>query len=283
MQRLFLVICLSSLFVVAESQENNSDLYALTNTNNYVGVSIVDLVDPYLSLLSYSGLGVRFESDYNKFFNPAKPILSSYGRASSMVAMTINPEATASIIYVGADMAWGVLYENRYFRNFILKGGGNVNLDFGFKMNSRNVNNPVNIDVSTNLNAMLDLKYLYPTRKRTLEFGTKIEFPVVGCMFAPYPGLSYYELSSSKSFFETIHFSSLHNKQGIKQDISILVPLNTSTLKFGVRLSELKYMADNYQYRFNEFSLLFGVTYDYIRFTGKKSNIPVNFISPSKW
>ncbi|GAB1416386.1 hypothetical protein MASR2M117_17920 [Paludibacter sp.] len=268
--------------VIPYAQVTNDKLYPLTRVNNDIDFSVVELVDPYLSSLNYTGVGVRFESDYNRYFDPSLPVLSSYSRVSGLFAMTMNPKLTATIVYVGGDCAVGMLYEYREFKNFILKGGGNISLDVGYKINSRNVNNPMNVDLSTNLNGMLDLKYVLQARKRTMHLGTKIEFPIIGCMFAPYPGLSYYELTSSKSYAEAIHFSSFHNKQGIKQDISINVPFNRSTWKFGVRLNQLKYLAGSHQYRFNEFSLIIGSVFDNINFSGKKVVIPDNFISPGR-
>jgi hypothetical protein len=181
---------------------------------------------------------------------------------------------------VGGNAALGALYEYRDLNNLILHAGGNVDIDFAYKMNSRNVNNPVNIDLATNLNAMLGVRYNIATRKRMLKLKANLEFPLIGCMFVPYPGLSYYEMYSSGAYGEAIHFSSLHNKQGLKEQISIDIPFKKSTCSFGVRMHQLKYQAADQPYSFNEFSIFVGINYDIVRFSGRKVKMPEYYISP---
>lgn len=252
----------------------------MTNVYHHVGVSMVELVDPYLSILHYSGFGMRFAYTDSRYFNPRNPVLSTYSRITGLGALTLNPQATASVTYIGGNAAWGMLYHYRDFNNLMLMFGGNVDVDFAFKNNSRNVNNPANIDLATNLNAMVGVKYLYPTRRRNLKFSIDLEFPLVGCMFVPYPGLSYYEMYSTKAYAEAIHFSSFHNKQGLKQQIYVDVPFNRSTWSFGARMHQLKYQTGDQPYIFNEFSIVVGITYDLIRFSGLKATVPEYFISP---
>lgn len=280
MKKIVLAFCLIGGFIFSEAQTNNKEVFSLTNVHHYVGPSVVELADPYLSILNYTGYGMRLEYTDVRYFNPHNPVLSSYSRIAGLAALTVNPQSTASVTYIGGNVAWGMLYEYRDFSNFVLLAGANVDFDFAYKMNSRNVNNPFNMDLATDLNAMLGVRYIYPTRKRTLKFSASIEFPLVGCMFVPYPGLSYYEMYSSKAYGEAIHFSSLHNKQGMKQQISIDVPFKYSSWSFGARMHQLTYQVGELPYSFNEFSLFVGITYDLIRFSGRKVAVPESFISP---
>jgi len=273
----FLLIC---VFMETQAQTNDKGLLSMTNVYHHVGASVVEIVDPYLSILNYTGYGGRLEYAAYRYFNPHNPVLSSYSRIAGLAALTSNPQSTATITYMGGNAAWGVLYEYRDFRNFVIHAGGNVDADFAYKMNSRNVNNPVNIDLATNLNAMLAVQYIYPTRKRNLTFRANLEFPVIGCMFVPYPGLSYYEMYVSKAYWEAIHFSSLHNKQGLKQQITVDFPCNHLTWSFGARMHLLKYQTGDQPYNFKEFAVVVGITYDRIRFSGRKAAMPGNFISP---
>ncbi len=280
MKKAYIVLFFTINLNLLQAQSLSNELYPLTNIYHQFGLSAVQLLDPYLSMLNYSGVGMRMEYSASRYFNPENIDLSSYNRISGLAALTVNPRSTASVIYMGGNAAWGMQYHYSEIENFVLLAGGNVDLDFAYKMNSRNVNNPVNIDLSTNLNAMIGARYFYPTRRRKLQYNAAIEFPVIGCMFVPFPGLSYYEMSQSKKFAEAIHFTSFHNKQGIKQSYSIDVPFKRSTWSFGTRMHELKYVADGQLYSFLEYSFFVGITYDQIRFSGRRVQVPQIFISP---
>lgn len=280
MRKIIVLFSLVCIVLSSDAQTAGKEPVALTNVSHHAGMSVVELVDPYLSILNYNGLGLRFEHTETRYFKPANPKFIAYSRLTGLGAAVKNPQATAGITYVGGNAAWGVLYEYRDISNLIFHAGGNMDVDFAYKMNSRNVNNPVNIDLATNLNAMLGIRYNYATKKRILKLKANLEFPLIGYMFVPYPGLTYYEMYSSGAYGEAIHFSSLHNKQGLKEEISIDVPFKKSTCSFGVRMHQLKYQAGDQPYRFNEFSIFVGINYDILRFSGRKVKIPEHYVSP---
>ena len=66
-------------------------------------------------------------------------------------------------------MAYGALYEYRDINSIVLHAGINIDVDFGMKMNSRNVNNPYSMDLATNLNGMLGFRYMMPTKRQMLD------------------------------------------------------------------------------------------------------------------
>lgn len=278
------VIFIVNLIFLAPHLQAQSEpeevLYSMNHVLNCAGASIIELADPYLSVLNYNGYGAWFEYNNYRYFNPGRPVLVEYQRFEGLGALTLNPQSTALITYFAANTAYGALYEYRDINNIVLHAGGNIDVDFGMKMNSRNVNNPYSMDLATNLNGMLGFRYMIPTKRRILNLSTQIEFPIMGCMFVPYPGLSYYEIYTSKKIGETIHFSSFHNKQGIKQRIIFNMPFKHSSWSVGVLMHLLKYQTGEQPYKINEFSVFFGIEYDLIKFSGWKSNKPENFVSP---
>lgn len=272
-----LLIC---TLLLSKTHAQTNDKFLLTNVYHYAGLSTVHILDPYLSSLDYSGIGLRYEEFRSRLFNPDNQKISSFSRLSGMLGLTINPAATASVSYMGIDYGWGVHYRYPVMEDVLLLAGGFADVNFGYKSNSRNVNNPVNIDLSTDLNASLGARFYIHTRRRVIQVNAMIDFPVIGCMFVPYPGLSYYEMYLSRQYSEAIHFSSLHNRQGIRQLISVDFPLKNSTISIGIRSGQLKYQASEQVYNFDEYSLVFGFTYDKVSFSGRKKNIPDTFISP---
>lgn len=277
---IILMMVFHLLFVKAQVQQEMK--LPLTNVYHHVGLAAIEIVDPYLSVLEYSGVGLRYEYTADRFFNPENPVLSSKGRISGLAARTVNPRSTASVILMGANASWGVQYYYRKFEDILLLGGANLEADFAYKMNSRNVNNPINIDLATNLNLTLGGRYYIHTKRRTIQLNAGFEFPVMGCMFVPYQGFSYYEMYTTKEYMEAVHFSSLHNKQGLKQFLSFDIPFKHSTWSFGIRKHDLKYKADEQVYSYSEYAYSIGITYDMISFSGRKINVPEIFISPKK-
>lgn len=275
---------LSLLFLIAffsgwlMAQTDEQPVYRLSTANHRAGISFVDLFDPYLSSLNYSGIGVRVELLEQRFLNPDSNRFSRFIRLTGMTARTYNPASTAVVDYLGGNLSWGMQYHYRKIDNLVVLAGAAMEGDYGFKMNSRNVNNPINLDIAFTLNALIGARYFLQTRKRTLQFTGSYEIPFIGMMFVPYPGLSYYELYSSRQLSEAIFFSSLHNRQGHKVSVSLDFPLRRSTIHLGWRYNSLKFQGSGPIYSMKEQSVLLGITYDIFRSSGRTSRFPSHFI-----
>lgn len=275
--RLFLLFAsFLPLLLIAQSTEETR--YSLTTATHRAGVSSVHIHDPYLSSLSYSGLGARLELLEQRFLDPDSARFSMLTRLTGLIGLTVNPASTAAMNYMGGDFAWGVQYHYRKIRNTVVLAGATADAGFGFKMNTRNVNNQINADIALNINALLGARYFLQTRKRIIQFTGAYETPIAGVMFVPYPGLSYYELYTSKRISEAIFLSSLHNRQAHKLSLSVDFPFRRSTLHAGWRYHQLNYKGSGPVFSMKEQSLLLGITYDLFRSSGRKSRFPSNYI-----
>ncbi len=275
---------------LVKAQLPDTTVYPLSTINHRAGISFLQLHDPYLSSLLYSGAGMRMEITAHRFITTdrgvssllqipkGEPGLSTLLRLSGVVATTKNPASTASVNYMGGNLTWGLNYHYRKIDNMVMLAGAAVDGEFGVKQNSRNINNPVNMDIALNLNAMLGVRYFLQTRKRVIQLNGVYEMPLVGLMFVPYPGLSYYELYTSGRIGEALFFSSLHNRQGNKLALSVDFPLRTITLHAGWRFQHLKYQGSGPVFVRDEHALMLGITYDIFRSSGRKSRFPSNYI-----
>jgi hypothetical protein len=274
---LFILLLIISTTVFSQTDAGK---YYLTNANQRFGFSAIEFRDPYISILDYVGLGMTYENDATRFFKSDDPVLSHTGRISGILGLTVNPESTASVMYMGADASWGVQYHYREFEDFLLLGGANINGDLRYKMNSRNVNNPISIGASTNLNLTLGGKYFLHTRKRVMQLNFIWEAPVIGCMFVIPQGMTIYELSKNPDLSKVLHLTHLQNKQGLKQHYSMEIPFRHATWTFGFDVDKLKYQADEQIYSIRETGFFVGVSYDLYKFAGRRIQAPGNFISP---
>lgn len=264
------------------AQDTEEKKYLLTNNANSIGISTLSINDPYLSPLTYSGVGVRYNHENRRFLSTDNLNLSEQNKLSFLGGMTMNPAFTTSMTYLGLSYSWGMHYHFRPMNGLLLLAGGNCELDLAVKNIARNVNNPANVDLATNLNLSGVARYDIPTRKRTMQLQLAVQSPLFGCMFVPRGGASYYEMFELWNLSDAVHFSSLHNKRGIETNLMLQIPFNLSTLRFGLGYNGLKYSANEMVFRRNEISLLIGSTFDVATFEGKKNRAPKNFMSTNE-
>lgn len=274
---IFLMIVCLKVF----SQDLSSPIYSLTTTNNLYGITFIHLLDNYLSPLTYDGIGFRYAYSSRKYLSPNNLKLSRENRFNINIAVTENPAKTSNISYLGMDYSWGLHYHFRPAKNVQLLAGSLWDIEFGLKANNRNQNNPMNIDLATNLNfsgmAIYDTRILkYPFR-----FQFTFSSPFLGLMFIPEQGESYYEIFELKNYSDILHFSSFHNKQGFAEELTIQVPLKHTTWKLAIRNDYLKYSANEMVFKRNDWAISLGYVFDIYKFAGRKNQPPANCISPN--
>lgn len=198
-----------------------------------------------------------------------------------MAGIALNKALTSDILYLGVNFGYGMEYRLNPINGIKIQVGGIWDVDFAMKNLERNINNPVNLDMATNLNLSAQATYDIVLKRKTLKLNLALQTPVLGCMFVPRSGASYYEMFELGNLTDAIHFSSIHNKRGVMGTFSVEVPFRRSVWNFGLRFNELRYAANELVFNRNEFSLLIGTTFDGIRFAGTKNQKPKNFISPN--
>lgn len=279
-----IVCCLIFLFFGAGvvAQQTTDKKYSLTTATDNAALGLVSITDPYLSPQLYSGAGVSYEHIERSYFKPENTDYSKMSRLTATGALALNPSFSSAMTYLGFSYNWGAFYHYRKLKNLHILVGSTADGQFGFKSISRNVNNPVNLDMAVNLNAAALLHYDLKTRRKTYRFNYELETPLIGCMYVPLVGASYYEMFELGDLSNAIHFSSLHNKSGLKSALTIDIPLRRSILTCGVSSQSLIYKANDLVFKYSSFSLQVGFKYDLYVFRGKNNPAPANFISTEK-
>lgn len=279
-----LLIFISVLFFssVISAQNTDEEKHLLTTNTTTYGLSIFNFLDPYLSPLTYNGYGVDYEHENSRFLSTENNRFLMQSKMNLKAGLTLNPQSTSSMMYFGANCDLGMLYRFKPINRIQFLVGGSWDVDFGFKNVIRNINNPVNLDMATNLNVNAVARYDVTLRKSILKLQLALETPLIGCMFVPAVGASYYEMFELGNLTDAFHFSSLHNKRGLNSTFTVDVPFNRVTWCFGFKFSDLKYSANDMVFHRSEFSLLVGTTFDMATFAGKKNKAPENFISTYK-
>ena len=261
------------------AQDSNEQKFLLTTKTNTVGFSILSLTDPYLSPLTYTGNGIQFEHESRRFLSLSNTNVSIQNKLNLEFGYLLNPAQTASMTYIGADYSWGMHYHFRPLEGLILLAGGTGDVGLGYKDVPRNVNNPGNVDLYANLNLSGVAQYDIPLLRRTLRLQLSVETPLIGWMYVPLAGASYYEMFMLGNLSGISHFSSVFNKRGINPKLTVNVPFKSSVWRFGIGYQKLQYTANKMVFDRTEMSVHIGTTFDMVGFGGRMRKAPSNFIS----
>jgi len=266
----------------ATAQTTNEQKYLLTSASNTLGYSVTDFIDPYLSPLTYSGSGIGYNFQSQRFLSIENTRISKFQKLSLLAGKAYNPPHTASMSYFGVNYGWGMRCHLQPINRFRVQLGGLWDLDFMFKYLARNVNNPVNVDLGTNLNVSGSATYDISLFRKNMKLKLDVKSPVLGCMFVPYSGASYYEMFGLGNLDNILHFSSLHNKRGVDANLMLEIQLRSTVWRVGLGYESMKWEANDLIFKRNNLSLKIASVFDFATFAGHKKRAPSNFISPNE-
>lgn len=163
------------------------------------GIGRTHQLDTYLSPMEYSGIQVSFMVQSERMTHLANRHISFQSTFFGSFTSTDNPAGSAD--YLGGRLAYdaGWHYHYNVLPCLDVKGGVLVGTDLGFLYNSRNGNNPAQgrFGVDLSLSAGADYSFLLPLfrgRRLPMVLHYQADLPMIGLMFCPEFGESYYEI-----------------------------------------------------------------------------------------
>ena len=139
---------------------------------------------------------------------------------------------------------YGLHYQFRLTENFKLLAGGLIDANGGFVYNLRNTNNPASARAYVNLDASGMAIWHLKIKRYPMVLRYQVNLPVMGVLFSPHYGQSYYEIFSLGNSSGVIKFTSLHNQPSLRQMLSVDLPIGYTKMRFS-------YLADLQQYKVN--------------------------------
>lgn len=189
-----------------------------------VGVGSSHQLDTYLSPQNYSGYQISLIRETLRMTRLADRRISFQSIWQGTFSQSDNISGTASDWggHIGYDALWH--YHWTPWQNLRLMAGGAVGADAGFLYNSRGGNNPaqgrVGVDISASVMA------IYKFRLGGLDLGLRYQanMPVMGVMFSPQFGQSYYEIGEGHTN-GNVCFSQPGNAFSLWQQLTVDIPL----------------------------------------------------------
>lgn len=265
-------LVLIAVFFTALNLSAQTDSFLVHRTVKSGGLSVLQLHDDYLSQLNYSGIGIRYEGEHQHRFSENVELWYWSTHSQYLGGLLVNDPSTASMQYLRTTQSLGLNRMIKFdFANMSI--GTNVEYELGLKYLSRNVNNPVNLDMNTDLNVQLGLATDYYLFGRYFGISLNAEAPVAGLMFIPDFQDAYF---NSFDFSKVVLFSSIHNKSAYRIKINNEIPLKSVTAILSLYSEKARWKGNNLNFSYFETGLELALKFDYALFGGTRKSPPSN-------
>ena len=260
MRGLFLSVpfLLLSVFVFAQTELEPVAERRPTARTFLIGLGKTNQLDTYLSPMEYTGTQVSFLTQSERMTHLAQHHISFQSTFFGAYTSTDNPAETAT--YTGARLAYDAAWHYHFspFRNFNLKGGAMIGTDLGFLYNDRNGNNPAQGQFSMDISLSAGADYSFSLWKLPMQASYQADLPMVGMMFCPEFGESYYEISQN-GVGHDILFAHPGNALSLRQLLTLDFCLKRVTLRVGYLCDIRQRDAHSLKYHDISHSCMFGI------------------------
>lgn len=216
--------------VHAQSDSLQANRY-VTRATMY-GIGYTNVFDTYLSPQEYKGMDFRISRETMRMTKLLGGNVSVQNFFQANIGYTHNRVENNNTFNGLVNWNYGLHYQFRITQNFKLLAGALADINGGFVYNLRNTNNPASARAFINLDASAMAIWHTRIKNYPLTFRYQINVPMVGVMFSPHYGQSYYEIFTLGNSHGVIQFTSLHNQPSMRQMLSIDFPIRYAKLRF---------------------------------------------------
>lgn len=199
------------------------------------GFGLATANDRYLSPLTYSGNSYFIQSEWSQPLNQRSEKWIQRTAVALQGGLYINSVGTNAMYAISAQLNHAIYYRYKILPNLQLFGGGLFDINFAGKMVGRNVNNPGSVDMYSGLNVAAALQYTFSWHKLDYRLRYHAQSPLLGAMFVPEMGGSYFEMFDKFILANTVHFSAPHNMLAIQHQLLFDIKFGRATWSIGVQ------------------------------------------------
>ena len=160
------------------------------------GVGFTNVFDTYLSPQEYKGIDFRVSRELIRMTKLFDGNVSVQNFFQANISYTHNRADNNNTFSGLVNWNYGLHYQFRLTDNFKLLAGGLIDVNGGFVYNLRNTNNPASARAYVNLDASGMAIWHLKIKRYPMVLRYQVNLPVMGVMFSPHYGQSYYEIFS---------------------------------------------------------------------------------------
>lgn len=297
--KILVTLCATVLFVTAQVPPEKSrwidrvgryvqgtpwrfdSMLPTTHGKYLLHIGRIGIQDEYLSPISHTGtsFGIsvlmdgKLKSKNNKWHY--------YGESEMNVGWPKNQANHTTMYVIEGRYLGGPVYRlfNRQQWLIDISPAVAVNIQGNIKMS--NSNNVVNVKGDIGLDAWGRIMYRIPWEVMPVNFSYSIQVPLFHMACHPHFGQSYYEyVSGENRELPRFYAASLHNTFALRQRLLVDLPIRSTTVTVGVEHSYMKQMINSTQYRKGTWSVMVGISLDYLVFSGNRSTRSAQILSP---
>ena len=246
--RSFLLSALLALPLAAFGQGGDT-LYSnkvITNAQ-MLGIGAASMLDTYLSPEEYSGWELRYVSHTirrreGRHWSRMLVHQGSFAYADNRAGNGNEMSGMYTFTY-GVHYNWDLLGGR-----LNIMAGGQADVEVGFLYNTRNGNNPAQARLALNIAPSAAAAYRFRLGRMPLKARYEVSAPVLGVMFSPNYGQSYYEIFSRGDYDHNVVPTTFVSRPSLRQMLTLDFTLGRTTLRLGylgdfrqAKVNNLKY------------------------------------------
>jgi hypothetical protein len=240
---LILLFFVAALPCFATAQTDTLKQEKIITNAKTVGVGATNILDTYLSPEKYNGTEVRYMSHTTRE-RIGRPLSRELIHQAD-IAFANNRAGEGEEIAGAYRFNYGWHYNWHFFGSRLdVKAGGMTDFNLGFIYNTRNSNNPAQLRAYFNITPSAAATWHFKMWHKPFALRYEIGVPVLGVMFSPNYGQSYYEIFSEGNYDHNIVITSVGNAPSMSNMLSLDFRIGHSTFRIG-------YLGDFNQARVN--------------------------------
>lgn len=233
-QKFIMLLIALGTFLSVGAQEDSLRATRYVMRSTLFGVGHSNVFETYLSPLEYTGTEVRFLHESMRMTRLLGGKVSGQSLIQVNASYNKNISQTAEMYAGLVNWSYALHYQFRMNDDKLkILVGPMLDLNGGVVYNRRNSNNPAQAKAYGRLGASGMLIYKFRIARYPLTVRYQANLPLLGVMFSPEYGESYYEIFSLGNGGRNVVFTSLHNNPSLRQMVTLDFPIRNVTMRVG--------------------------------------------------
>lgn len=220
-------------FLPLHAQEDSLNPTRYVMRSTLFGSGFNNVMDTYLSPLEYTGPEIRILHERMRMTRLMDGNVSTQSIFQINASYTENISKTAKMYYGLVNWSYALHYQFRINEHLKILAGPMIDLNGGVIYNERNSNNPAQAKAYGNIAASAMAVYKFRIKEYPLALRYQANLPLMGMMFSPEYGESYYEIFSLKNGGKNVIFTSLHHAPSLRQMLTLDFPIRSTIIRAG--------------------------------------------------